>query len=270
MKIKSFNSFLESKNKEYDIYQFFADLHPEKRNKFSLDELKENCDHFVGDGWFKKISDKVDWIIKSCDKVNLKDVELRLYDDLYDNISLYIEKTLSFCILSGDYDRYDEENDRKYSSTHFFLSGMKHQRKYIISDIIRDVIYPTLFIDDILIRNTEESQYVTDSKWNCSNFDIKNYNIIDQNNYIIKQKSKYTTEKVVDMFKPAIVCRLEGDYGKEYTKMNMDKIEGYMDEALECILPTIDYEAVIFDYSRYKRQFENKDTYDYTLKIILK
>ncbi len=34
-KIKRFDSFLESKNEKYSIYEFFYDLHPRNRNKFS-------------------------------------------------------------------------------------------------------------------------------------------------------------------------------------------------------------------------------------------
>ncbi len=91
-KIKRFDSFLGSKNEKYSIYEFFYDLHQQNRNKFSLAKLKENCDHFVGNGYFEKISNKVDEIIEACNKVNLNDVELRLYDDVYDNISLSIKK----------------------------------------------------------------------------------------------------------------------------------------------------------------------------------
>lgn len=275
-KIKRFDSFLESKNEKYSIYEFFYDLHSQNRNKFSLAKLKENCDHFVGNGYFEKISNKVDEIIEACNKVNLNDVELRLYDDVYDNISLSIKKDLSFGILSGSYEEYDYRSDRKYSSIHFF-KNIKENRKYIISDIIRDVIYPTLFINGKIIRCTDDSDYVTNPKWNCDNFNIKNYRNefmnyhgIEIGNIEIKNKSKYTIDKVINMFKPAIICRLEGEYGKEHTLINIDTIESYIDEALECILPTISYEEVIFDYSRYNRHFENRKMYEYIFKIILK
>ncbi len=98
-----------------------------------------------------------------------------------------------------------------------------------------------------------------------------NYHGIEIGNIEIKNKSKYTIDKVINMFKiQLIICRLEGDYGKEHTLINIDTIESYIDEALECILPTISYEEVIFDYSRYNRHFENRKMYEYIFKIILK
>jgi hypothetical protein len=55
--------------------------------------------------------------------------------------------------------------------------------------------------------------------------------------------------------------------------MNLLKLESDIDEILPSILPTLDYEEVIFDSSRGDRRFdhiENYEVYDYTIKILLK
>jgi hypothetical protein len=53
--------------------------------------------------------------------------------------------------------------------------------------------------------------------------------------------------------------------------MNLLKLESDLDEVLPTILPTLDYEEVIFDVSRGNRGFdtENYEVYDYTVKILL-
>ena len=52
--------------------------------------------------------------------------------------------------------------------------------------------------------------------------------------------------------------------------MNLKKLESDIDEVLPAILPTLDYEEVIFDSSRSDRQFDDIiDVYNYTIKILL-
>jgi hypothetical protein len=43
-----------------------------------------------------------------------------------------------------------------------------------------------------------------------------------------------------------------------------------IDDALESILPTLDYKEVVFDHARFDRVFsDDTDVYDYTVKILL-
>jgi len=271
-KIKKFKSFLETKNEKYSIYDFFNSLNRFSRREIDIKNLKPNCDHFIGPGSYDKIENYVDKLISSINKVNLDDIELRLLDDIYDNINSDIKKSISFGILNGDYYNYDIKDENKYNSTSFYKDIIK-SKMIIISEIIREIIHPTLYIQTKLLRNTNESEYVTGPEWNCQNFNIDKYiNDLDIKSYkySLLQKSKYSIDNVINMHKPAIICNLEGQYGRKHTIMNIDKIESYIDEALECILPTINYESVIFDHSRYTRQFEFRDFYDYTFKIILK
>ncbi len=120
-----------------------------------------------------------------------------------------------------------------------FFKILKRNRKYIISDIIRDVIYPTLFINGKIIRCTDDGDYVTNPKWNCDNFNIKNYRNefmnyhgIEIGNIEIKNKSKYTIDKVINMFKISYNIQVRRKYGEEHTLISIDTIESYIDEGL--------------------------------------
>lgn len=268
-KIKKFETFLESKNEKYSIYQFFYDLNKFTRNENKNLNFKLHCEHFIGPGSYNKISNYVDKLLSSINKVNLDDIELRLMDDVYDNINSDIKNSVSFGILNGDYYNYDLKYDEKYNSCSFY-KNINSEKQNIICDIIREIIYPTLYFSmNKELRSTDDKEYVTEPKWNCENFDIKNY-IDDGESYYMLKKSKYSVDRIINMHTPAIICELKGEYGRKHTYMDLNKIESYIDNALECILPTIDYDNVIFDYSRYKRKFDETLFYDYTFKIILK
>jgi hypothetical protein len=73
------------------------------------------------------------------------------------------------------------------------------------------------------------------------------------------------------MYKPCVTINIGGHRDSHLTgKMNLKKLESDIDEILPSILPTLDYEEVIFDSSRGDRQFDdNIDVYDYTIKILL-
>jgi hypothetical protein len=74
------------------------------------------------------------------------------------------------------------------------------------------------------------------------------------------------------MYKPCVTINI-GGYSESYTtgKMKLLELESNLDEVLPTILPTLDYEEVIFDASRGNRGFdvENYEVYDYTVKILL-
>jgi len=73
------------------------------------------------------------------------------------------------------------------------------------------------------------------------------------------------------MYVPSVVIEIGGRSESMSTgKFNLKYIESLIDEALESILPTLDYKEVVFDHSRFTRQFDDdKDFHDYTVKILL-
>ena len=78
--------------------------------------------------------------------------------------------------------------------------------------------------------------------------------------------------KILEMYKPCVTINIGGYHDSHTTgKMNLLKLESDLDEVLPTILPTLDYEEVIFDVSRDGRRFdtENYEVYDYTVKILL-
>jgi hypothetical protein len=88
----------------------------------------------------------------------------------------------------------------------------------------------------------------------------------------IAKKKEYSIDKILGMYKPCVTINI-GGYSDSHTtgKMNLLKLESDLDEVLPTILPTLDYEEVIFDVSRGNRGFdtENYEVYDYTVKILL-
>ena len=132
------------------------------------------------------------------------------------------------------------------------------------------IIFPTIFIHSCPFRYNM-------SECTCDDFDIDNFvkhgDIIGSRSthtqvrtYDLKEKRKYSVKKVLDMYKPAIMIRINGDI----INMNLLKLENDIDEVLPTILPTLDYEEVLFDSHRYSRSYNsNIDINDYTLKILL-
>jgi hypothetical protein len=73
------------------------------------------------------------------------------------------------------------------------------------------------------------------------------------------------------MYVPAVVIEIGNrDNSIASGGINLKKIELMIDDALESVLPTLDYKEVVFDMARFDRQFDDdKDIYDYTVKILL-
>lgn len=139
----------------------------------------------------------------------------------------------------------------------------------------------------IWLRRKPEQEYVIDKKWNCENFNIDNYEFEDGQEfdnggtsrrstttifkYELEKRKDYNVDKVIQMYKPCVVIEVGGHHYSHRTgKIKLSHLEPLLDSVLETILPTLDYEAVIWDKSRGKRQFTDDEFYDYTLKIILK
>jgi len=298
-KVKTYNLFLES-SVEYSIYEWFEDI---KRYQWgdsqklvvNIKSLKLWSDHFIGEGYFDKISELVDKIFDSLKKVDIDTVNDRMYD-VYDEIpSNKIKKTM-YCVLNGDVENYDKPNRRRYNGYSTILDPNNNSKKiHTVIDILKSIVMPTLYIGypSAFIRTTDNEMYVTDKKYQCQNFDISNYSLFsysslpsdkgfdvrsaDKSRTVtihqsdITKKKKYDIDKILDMYRPGIIIHIGGHDGHLTGAMNLRKLEANIDEVLISILPVIDYEEIIFDAARYDRQFDdNTDIYDYDLKILLK
>lgn len=291
--IKSYDIFLEAKSdKSYSIYDWADDL---KRFQWSKAQhvlvnessLKKWSDHFIGNGWYDKIKNRIDKIWSAFEKVDVIDINYRMCD-VYDQIPFEKEKYTSYCIVYGDYINCEKENRNKYNGYRGVSRNLDPKQKiYIIVDIIKEIVHPTLSIGypSINIRKTKDEIYVTEDKYKCENFNIDNYSIKEGDNindrkdiatiitsYNIDDKRKYSSNKILEMNKPAILVVMGGHSNAYLTgKMNLKKLEADIDEVLLSILPTINYEEVLFDVSRFDRQFsDDTEIYDYTFKILLK
>jgi hypothetical protein len=290
-KIKPYSLFLEDKTVEYSIYDWFEDL---KRFQWAQNQktlvnestLEKWTEHFIGEGYWKKVSGLVDKIVKSLQKVDIEYIEDRMLD-VYDTIPSNKQRWTMCCVAYGNYENHDKPNNRKYNGLLSVPKPKEGDKLNIIISILKDIVSPTLSIGgypSIFLRRDDEQYYVTDKKWNCANFNIDNYGIkvgdkfkgderrdVTIHSSDIKSKKDYSVDKVLDMYKPCVTINI-GGYSDSYLtgKMNLRKLESDIDGVLPSILPTLDYEEVIFDVSRGNRQFDDdSDVYDYTIKILL-
>lgn len=275
----------------YSIYDWFEDLKSMQWNRKSINktELKKWTEHFIGSGWYDKISNLVDNIFNSIRKVDIDYINDRMLE-VWDELPSEKEKYVISAVAYGDYKNFDKEIDYRYNGLISILSPQDDNRKLdIIIHIIKEIIYPTTHIGSpsIWLRRTPEQQYVTDKKWNCENFNIDNYDFKEGQEFDngetgrrskttifkheLEEKIIYNLDKVISMYKPCIVIEIGGHQNSHTTgKIKLSHIEPLLEESLETILPTLDYEDVIWDKSRGSRKFTDDEFYDYTLKILLK
>lgn len=76
---------------------------------------------------------------------------------------------------------------------------------------------------------------------------------------------KNLLSKIFDCFKPGILISITGK-----KPFDVDELEKQIDDSLPNILNNIEYEEVVFDHYRSKRQNRKIGMYDYYLKILLK
>lgn len=299
-KIKTYNIFLESNDNSfedtitYSIYEWMEDLKRAqwgKINKRDIStDLKKWTEHFIGDGYFDRINNLVDSIYDALRKVDVDTINDRMYD-VYDNIPSSKEKWTMCSILYGDYEDYDKPNSSgRYNG---ILSvpnpNNENSKTDMILHILKAIVYPTLLIGypGVPIRTTDDEKFVTDKKYQCVNFNINNYSLLEGDvipngetgrrstttigTFDISKKRKYSVDKVVDMYRPGIFINIGGYHDSTKTgKMNLKSLEADIDEVLPSILPVLDYEEVIFDMYRPDRRFDdNTDIHEYTLKILL-
>jgi hypothetical protein len=275
-------------NIDYPIYEFFEDLKSMQWGYKPKDtsELKKWSDHFIGRGYFDKISKSVDSIFDSFDKVDLDYVGDRMLE-VWDELPYEKEKRIYLAIAYGSYEKYDKDNYHKFNG--LIHAGNKSDKKTnVIIHMIKDIIYPTIFIGtpSIPLRRTNDQIYVTDEKWNCENFNIDNYDIEPNKEYEngnigrrdtttiypsdFNELKLYHVDKVIEMHRPCLVMDIGNNSNSHLTgKISLSKLEPLLDDVLETILPELDYEDIIWDKARGRRQFSDDEFYDYTLKILL-
>lgn len=295
--IKKYNLFLESEGKlwagvqhEYDIYDWFEDLKrfswkTSEKQRVNESSVKFWCNHFIGDSWYEKISSHVDKIINALKKVDTEYINDRMYD-IYDEFAPDKSKWTMCSVLYGDVERYNNTNRTKFNG---LLSvpnpSEKGENLRITINIIKDIIQPTLsiggFRDSIDLRTGQDERYVTDKKYQCQNFNISNYKVFNNKDsydspsiskYSISQKQKYDINLYLDMYQPGVVINIGGYSNYDGSgKFRLKDLEDKLDDTLPSILHDLSYKEVIFDHSRYTRQFSDSESFtEYTLKILLK
>lgn len=295
-KIKNYNIFLESEIKLYGINDWVEDLKSwewSRTQNMIVNEtsLKKWSNHFIGDGWYEKIKNNVDKIFKSFEKVDEEEIHMRMYD-VYDHIPSSKDKWTSSGVAYGDPDKYDKPLRNRYNGLITIRKKDERDKLRIIIHILKEIIYPTLNIGgypSYFLRQSDESYYVTEPKWQCQNFNIDDYKefgiytgaTFETDDYKgrkvtiydtdINKKRKYSIEKIIDMYVPVVIIEIGNrDNSLSTGGINLKNIESMIDDTLESILPTLDYKEVIFDHARFDRVFsDDTDIYDYTIKILL-
>lgn len=265
-RINKYKLFLES-NKQISILDFLESVKPCYHYKGD-EYMRKWSNHFIGDGWFDRIKDHINIFIKSLENVDLEYIDDRFYD-IWDKYPIK-SKWINYSIISSDY-----KNETKYNSS--FILRTDKSIDYIICDIIYKILSETTSIRSPFepyhdIRKTHDELYVTDEIYNCENFNIDNYpSLSDLPNYLLEKFKLYSPENILKTYRPAIFIKF-GHHSERH--MYVKEIENDIDYILPSILPTIDYDEVIWDHGRYHRyhgsRYENFKIYDYTIKIVLK
>lgn len=292
--LKEYKIFESSQN--YGIGDWIEDLKNWEWSRtqilnVDLVSLKKWSDHFIGEGYFEKILELTNRIIAALKKVDIEYIEDRMLD-VYDKVPKEKNKWVMYCVAYGDYKKINKANKHKFNGLISVRDIDERDKTRIIIHIMKEIVYPTLRIGgypDYFLRQSDESYYVTDKKWQCQNFNIDDYKEMGVfagaefdtddykgrkvriSEYEIDEKRDYSVDKILQMYKPCITIDI-GSYtdSMQTGTMKLSDLESNLDEVLESILPYLDYEEVIWDKARFDRQFsEDTQIHDYTLKILL-
>jgi len=298
MKIKKYSTFLNENmniglDAKYGIHDWIEDLKSFEWGRLSSDslsDLEKWTNHFIGDGYYEKIKSQVDKIFVALNKVNIDYIEQRLQIDVFDQLPSGKDKWVTPSVAYGNIENYNKETQYKYNGLVTAKKRDENDKLRIMVHIIKEICFPTFYIGsypNIMLRQSDESYYVTDPKWQCVNFNIDNYAELgikagaefetddyrgrkcSITKYEIDKKRNYNIDKIIQMYVPCIVIDIgrTGEYMQG--KINLNDLESWFDESLPSILPTLDYTDVIFDHARGVRRFTDTDIYDYTVKILL-
>ena len=283
--LKRYTQFTESKkNSDYSIYYWFEDLKRHRwDNSIKENDLKHWAEHFIGVGYYNKISNRVDEILGSLEKLDTDNVYSRLYDVLDElpfGKKIFVRRVVAYC----DYDNYDYDINGRYNGMLGMGDKYNDNKLSLMISMLITIVQPTLYMSvlstDILVRTTESQKLVTREEFNCSNFKILDYlnqmskHLTTSDEHLLhssRKVQKYSLDKIIGLcFTPCLLIDI-GGYEDSYRtgKFDLNRIEELLDDALLSILPEIDDNHVIWDKSRGTRQFDTTDFYDYTLKILL-
>jgi len=276
----------ESKD-EIDIYQFhnlLLDNSQEWDNRISYRSMTNNIedlsDRFIGPGIYDKVADLVDRIFISLSLFDIEDIKYRI-TDIFDEY-LHKDKMIFKCVLYGDIERYGNKNQNKFNGV-LGIGETEIYKRRILYKILLDMLRPTVWIGhpSVRLRMEHDEIYVTDPIYQCCNFDINNFSIskIEKTHqsklsqYDINKKENYDINHFFEMYRPGIYISI-GERNISPVKnqqINLRSIESEYDKILPSVLHDIDYEDILWGYSRGERMFDdNMLICDYCIKILLK
>jgi hypothetical protein len=199
--------------------------------------------------------------------------------EVFDTIPEEKERNIYTAILYGDYEKIDDANNFKYNGTMPIMDlNDKARKSHILISILKEMVHPTLyysrFKENAILRDTKESEYVIDKKWQCQNFDFEQFNKTGHlRDYEFSKVQKYSPENVLSMYRPGVVINI-GGWGSESRhtgEMYLDDLEEALDASIEVVESEVDYEDIIWPYTRGERHYDkSKPIYEYDLKILLK
>jgi hypothetical protein len=199
--------------------------------------------------------------------------------EVFDTLPEEKERNIYTAVLYGDYERIDDANNFKYNGTMPIMDlNDKARKSHILLSILKEMVHPTLyysrFKENAILRDDNESIYVTDKKWQCQNFNFEQFHKTGHiRDYEFAKLQKYSPENVLSMYRPGVVINI-GGWGSDsrYTgEMYLDDLEEALDAAIEVVESEVDYEEVMWPYTRGERHYDtSKPIYEYDLKILLK
>lgn len=279
MKIKNYTQFNESVNSDHSILDFYEYLRNNPYENTDISQLVRWTDHFVGEGWWNKIKSHVDRMFEIFSEVDLVHIESAMLD-IFDTLSEEKEKGIYCAVLYGSYggfsNRVNDSNELKFNGTiPVFIFDLR-RKSYILHKIIFEIIGPTVSYGlretKVNFRKTPEAEFVTDKKWQCQNFDFSPFT--ELRDIEMKELKLYSPEVVLESYQPGVVIDIgswSSTGNRQTGGMSLLTIEKELDERIDLITAELDYEEVIFPFSRKKRYFDtSQPIYDYTLKILLK
>jgi hypothetical protein len=169
-------------NSKYGIHDWIEDLKSwewSRPQQQSVNEssMKKWSDHFIGEGYYDKVSNHVNKIFEALRKVDEEEIHMRMYD-VYDQIPSGKEKWTMCCVAYGDVENYDKPDRNKYNGLVTVRNKDEKDRLRITIHILKAIVSPTLYIGswpNMMLRKSDESYYVTDKKWQCQKFNIDVY-----------------------------------------------------------------------------------------------
>lgn len=286
IKIKNYTQFNESVNSDHSILDFYEYLRNNPYENTDISQLVRWTDHFVGEGWWNKIKSHVDRMFEIFSEVDLVHIDAAMLD-IFDTLSEEKEKGIYCAVLYGSYggfsNRVNDSNDLKYNGTIGVFNFMERpqtsdskRKSYILHKIIFEIIKPTVSYGlretEVNFRKTPEAEFVTDKKWQCQNFDFSPFT--ELRDHEMSELKLYSPEVVLESYQPGVVIdigSLSSTTNRQTGGMSLLAIEKELDERIDLITANLDYEDILWPFSRKKRYFDtSQPIYDYTLKILLK